>query len=178
MLSEIEKIEKAKNIIKQIADGTNPVNGDVIEGDVLLNDPRIIRCFYFVSEVLNNVIKGEYKKPSRFVITEHEKARVVFTEGNTGVNQIAQCINKQINPLVSKKTTGAAINIGLTRMGIITKTRNDEGKTRTTVNEDSHLYGFHLEKRNFNGRDYDVVVIDDKGKKFILDNIEEIMRQQ
>jgi len=180
MLSEMDKIEKAKNIIKQIADGTNPVNGEAIEGDVLLNDPRIIRCFYFVSEVLDNVLKGEYsnKNTSEFLITEQEKQSVVFTEGNIGVNKIAKCINKEINTLRSRKTSGAAINTGLKRMGILSETKNDEGKTRTTINEDSHLYGFYLETRNFNGREYDAVVIDDKGKKFILDNIEEIMKQE
>lgn len=180
MINEIEKMEKAKNIIKQIADGVNPVNGEVIEGDVLLNDPRIIRCFYFVSEVLDSVINGKYnnKNISEFVITEQEKSGVVFIEGKIGVNKIAKCINEQVNPLVSKKTSGAAINTGLKRMGILAESKNEDGKTRTTINEDSHLYGFYLESRNYSGVEYDAVVIDDRGKKFILDNIEEIMRQK
>jgi len=86
--------------------------------------------------------------------------------------------NQQLHPLVSKKTSGAAINSGLKRMGILSEAINEEGKKRTTINDKSHLYGFNLEKRNFNGREYEAIVIDDKGKQFILDNIEDIMKQQ
>ena len=63
-------------------------------------------------------------------------------------------------------------------MGILSEVVNEEGKKRTTTNDKSHLYGFHLEKRNYNGREYEAVVIDDKGKQFILDNIKDIMNQQ
>src|SRR5690554_4786746 len=180
MLNEFEKIEKAKIILKKIADGTNPINGEAIEGDILLNYPRIIRCLYFVTEVLDNVIKGEYtnRKANDFIITEEEKAKVTFTEGNIGVNEIAKCINQQLHTLVSKKTSGYSINSGLKRMGILSEAINDEGKKRTTINDKSHFYGFHLEKRNFNGLEYEIVVIDDKGKQFILDNIEDIVKQQ
>ncbi|HZJ99836.1 MAG TPA: hypothetical protein VFC79_07505 [Tissierellaceae bacterium] len=177
MLNDIEKIEKAKIIIQKIANGTNPINGEAIEGDILLNDPRISRCLYFVSEVLDNVIKGNYSNRNirEFVITEQQKLNVVFTDGNIGVNEIAKCINQQINTLLSKKTSGAAINNGLKRMGILSEAISTEGKKRTTTNENSHVYGFQLERRNYNGNEYDMVAIDDKGKKFILDNIEEIM---
>lgn len=178
LLNEVEKIEKAKSILKKIADGTNPINGEAIEGDILLNDPRIIRCFYFVAEVLDKVIKSEYsnKKVSGFVMTEQEKENVVFTQGKIGVNEVAKCINKHINPLVSKKTTGVAINNGLKRMGILSVKVNSDGKKRTTITENSYILGFSLEKKIYNGNEYDQVVLDDTGKKFIIENIEEIMR--
>ena len=88
---------EVKNNSYKIADGTNPINGEAIEGDILLNVPRIIRCLYFVTEVLDKVIKGEYtnKKANEFIITEEEKAKVTFTEGNIGANEMAKNINKQ-----------------------------------------------------------------------------------
>ncbi len=177
MLNDIEKIEKAKIILQKIAGGTNPISGEPIEGDNFLNDPRIIRCFYYVAEVLDNVVQGNYMKNriSDFQITEEQKSQVIFIEGNIGVNQIAKCINQQINPLVSKRVSGVAINNGLKRMGILSETIDNEGKKRTTINENSADYGFQLERRNYNGNEYDMVVIDDRGKKYILDNIEEIM---
>ena len=177
MLNDIEKIEKAKIILQKIAGGTNPISGEPIEGDNFLNDPRIIRCFYYVAEVLDNVVQGNYMKNriSDFQITEEQKSQVIFIEGNIGVNQIAKCINQLINPLVSKRVSGVAINNGLKRMGILSETIDNEGKKRTTINENSADYGFQLERRNYNGNEYDMVVIDDRGKKYILDNIEEIM---
>jgi hypothetical protein len=55
MIKDIEKIEKARLIIQKIADGTNPINGQPVEADSFLHDSRIIRCFYFISEVLEAV---------------------------------------------------------------------------------------------------------------------------
>ena len=51
----------------------------------------------------------------------------------------------------------------------------DDGKTRTAINETSSQYGFESEKRVYNGNEYEMVVINDIGKKYLLENIEEIM---
>lgn len=176
MINDIERIKKAKIIIQKIADGTNPTNGLPIETDCFLHDPRIIRCFYYIAEVLEAVINGSYsnKKNTEFIITNEQKSKVIFTEGNIGVNEVAKCINEQINPLISKKVTGAQLNKGLKKLGILSELEED-GKKRTTTNERSKDYGFFLEKRSYDGREYDMVLINDEGKKYILDNIEEIM---
>lgn len=178
MIRDIEKIGKAKEIIQKLANGIDPTTGEEIGNDHLLSDPRMIRMFFFVSEVLDNVIRGEYSKDIKitdFVITPEQKESVVFTEGDIGVNEIAKCINKVINPLVSKKVSGALINKGLKRMGILTEIENFDGKKRTATNEISEDYGFSERLRNFEGREYMQVVANDIGKKFVLDNIEEIM---
>jgi hypothetical protein len=176
MIKDIEKIEKARLIIQKIADGTNPINGQPVEADSFLHDSRIIRCFYFISEVLEAVVKGTYsnKKINDFVITDEQKNKVVFTEGNIGVNEAARCINLQLNPLMSKKVTGAQLNKGLKRLGILSEAVED-GKKRTVTNEISKDYGFFSEKRSYDGREYDMVLINNEGKKYILDNIEKIM---
>ena len=178
MINDIDKIGKANNIILKLANGIDPVNGEVIENDNVLNDPRMIRCFFFVSKVLENVIAGEYSKASKktkFIITDEQKDSMIFTEGEIGVNEISKCINQNINPLISKKVTGNLINRGLKRMGILSEINNDDGTRRTAINETSHNYGFIEIERNYNGRKYFQVVANDIGKKFILDNIEEVL---
>ncbi|MDD4088249.1 MAG: hypothetical protein PHS04_03645 [Tissierellia bacterium] len=176
MINDIEKIEKAKIIIQKIADGTNPTNGLPIETESFLHDPRIIRCFYYITEVLEAVKNGTYSntKITDFIITNEQKNKVEFTAGNIGVNEAARCINQQINPLISKKVSGALLNKGLKRLGILSELVVD-GKKRTITNENSKDYGFFLEKRSYDGREFDMVLINDEGKKYILDNIEKIM---
>jgi hypothetical protein len=180
VIRDIERIGKAKEIIQKLASGIDPTNGEEIINDHILSDPRIIRMFFFVSEVLDNVIKGEYSKDIKltdFIITPEQKESVIFTEGDIGVNEVSRCINKAINPLVSKKVSGLLINKGLKRMGILTEVENNDGKRRTTINEISQNYGFSEVKRSYEGREYMQVVANDMGKKFILDNIEEIMEK-
>lgn len=178
MINDIEKIGKAKDIILKLANGVNPVDGEEIKHDNVLSDPRMIRCFFYVSEVLENVIKGEYSKVAKmtkFIITPEQKDSVIFTEGEIGVNEISKCINEHINPLISRKVTGNLINKGLKRMDILTEIENNDGTRRTAINETSHKYGFNEIKRSYDGKEYFQVVANDMGKKFILENIEEIM---
>jgi len=125
---------------------------------------------------LEALIKGSYsnKKISDFIITDEQKNKVAFTEGNIGVNEAARCINRQLNPLISKKVTGVLLNKGLKRLGILSEAE-ENGRKRTITNEISKNYGFFSEKRSYDGREYEMVLMNDEGKIFILNNIEKIM---
>lgn len=180
MNDEFEKMEKAKNVLQKMAKGVNPLTGEAITEHNFLNDPRIIRCFYFVSEVLDNVIQGVYRKSGSrlpdFIITPEQKQRVKFPEGKIGVNEFSRHINQCINLNESKKLTGVELNKRLKKMGILTEKIIENGKTRTITNSNSAKYGFEMENRVFNGVEYEMVVINDHGKKYLLDNIETIMK--
>lgn len=181
MINDIDKIGKARDIILKLANGVDPTSGTEIKDNIILSDPRIIRSFFFIGEVLNNLVKGEYTKGTKglsFIITPEQKSNVVFTEGDIGVNEIAKCINVEINPLVSKRTAGSLINKGLKRMRILTEIEQPDGRKRTTVNDNSSIYGFVEVQKNFNGEEYMQVLVNDIGKKFILDNIEKIMQSE
>ena len=49
------KLEVAIKYVERIADGCNPVNNVPLENDSVLNNPNIIRCMYFIKEVLEEV---------------------------------------------------------------------------------------------------------------------------
>lgn len=44
---------------------------------------------------------------------------------------------------------------------------------RTVINDNSINYGFESQRKSYNGVEYDMVVMNDKGKKYLLNNIEE-----
>lgn len=179
MHSEFEKIDKAKLVLQKIAKGVNPLTGEVIEKDSFLNDAKIIRCFYFVTEILDNVMKGAYNsrsnKLSEFIISPEQKSRVELPAGKIGVNEFSKCINSCLVLSTSKKLTGVELNKRLKKLGVLSEESTSGGKTRTVTNENSAGYGFETDKRNYNGVEYDAVVINDIGKKYLLDNIESIM---
>ena len=45
-------IERAKELISVLADGVDPLTGEVLEGDHLCNKPEIIRAMHVVLEEL------------------------------------------------------------------------------------------------------------------------------
>lgn len=180
MIDDFDKMEKAKNVLLKIAGGVDPLTGEAIAENTFLNDPRIIRCFYFITEVLDDVMHGVYRKagsrPLDFIITPEQKRRVNFPEGKIGVNEFSKQINQCIDSNASKKLTGVELNKRLKKMGILAEKNAGNGKTRTVTNQNSAKYGFEMENRQFNGVEYEMVVINDEGKRYLLDNIETIMK--
>lgn len=178
---DTEKIKKAKIVLDKMANGINPIDGSKIEQESFLNDPRIIRCLFYVNEILQMTVddsladKNINRRKLPFIITEEEKQQAEFPQGNIGVNAFSQCINKVINPNTSKKLSGVELNRQLKKMGILAEEENPEGKKKTIVPPESMKYGINTELINYNGNEYEKVVFDSKGVSFLLDNLEKIM---
>lgn len=172
---EKKQLHCTKEILLAIAKGTDPINGEKISDESFLNDPQIIRCFYYTAEILEGILNGVYYKKNNgpFQISEEQKKTVVLPEGKIGVNDFAKCINNVLD-ISSKKLTGMELNKKLKQMNILAEIKIGE-KTNTIVNDNSHKYGFEMERRSFNGREYDKVLMNDFGKKYLIDNIEKIM---
>ena len=179
MQNEFDRIEKAKAVLEKIARGIDPLTGEPIGENTFLNDARIIRCFYFVGEILDNVLNGVYSsrgsKLQDFSITPEQKNMVRFTPGKIGVNEFSMNINECIDLSRSKKLTGVELNRRLKKMGLLGEVDTGDGKKRTTLSDESLKYGFETERRSYNGVEYEMVVINDYGKRYLLDNIEAIM---
>ena len=174
-----EKVLKAREVILKLANGEDPINKEQISSDSFLSDPRMIRYFFFVAEVLEAVSRQRNKNipaPTEFIITSEEKEKVVFPEGKIGVNLFSSCINDVLDLNRSKNLSGAALNRQLKNLGILSEEKTRDGKTRTIINEKSAEFGFESITREFEGRSYEQVMINDKGKKYLLENLEDIMK--
>ena len=94
-MTELEKIEYAKSFIDSLANGINPVDDTPVpENDVAAN-PRLRRCFAYVSVVLGQVVingkKSEAKKkrpkktyfsiaPDRLECFEYSEQPITFSD--------------------------------------------------------------------------------------------------
>ena len=57
-MTEVEKIEYAKFFIDKLANGINPIDDSEISESELINNVRISRCFFYVSDILRQVIEN------------------------------------------------------------------------------------------------------------------------
>ena len=53
------KLDTAIKYVERIADGCNPVNNNPLEDNDVLNNPNIIRCMYFIKDVLEEVQRND-----------------------------------------------------------------------------------------------------------------------
>ena len=75
-MTEQEKLHRAKHYIDSLANGLNPLDGTLIPEQDVVNNVKISRCRFFVSDVLRKQLDGhEPKKVSgkdkkQFYITD------------------------------------------------------------------------------------------------------------
>ena len=57
-MKEIEKLRQAKLYIDKLTNGVNPFTGAYISEDEIIRDSRIISCFEYISQVLDENINN------------------------------------------------------------------------------------------------------------------------
>ena len=57
-MTELETLKRAKMYIDSLARGVDPISGQPAEDDSVINNVRISRCLFYVSDVLEKVINN------------------------------------------------------------------------------------------------------------------------
>ena len=57
-MTELEKIEYTKSFIDKLANGINPLDDNPIPENDIANNVRLSRCFFYVSDILRQVIEN------------------------------------------------------------------------------------------------------------------------
>ena len=55
---DLMKLDVAIKYVERIADGCNPVDNVPLENNNVLNNPNVIRCMYFIKEVLEEKVQN------------------------------------------------------------------------------------------------------------------------
>ena len=58
-MTELEKIAYAKTYIEKLANGINPLTNQAVPDDDLINNVRISRCLFYVSDILRRIVENE-----------------------------------------------------------------------------------------------------------------------
>ena len=77
-MTEIETMQHAKNYIDKLANGIDPLTDEIIKDDSVINNVRISRCLFYVSNVLQDVINnggavGRTVKPQKVTCSRVSK---------------------------------------------------------------------------------------------------------
>lgn len=62
---DMNKLDKAILYLQRIADGNNPVNNMPADDDAVLNNPNVIRCMFYVKDILEEIKRNGGKKIGR-----------------------------------------------------------------------------------------------------------------
>ena len=180
-MTELETLERAKMYMEKLANGINPIDGSMIPDEDVVNNVRLSRCFFYVADVLRQVIDNggvtPQKKPKKeaFALTAEQRNAFDFSATPIPVSELA----KRINSLTQNENMA---NLGYTiirdwlmSIGMLEDALDGEGKhvKRPTVQGEN--IGITLDARTGNNGTYFVVVYNPTAQHFIMDNLDAII---
>lgn len=179
-MTELEKIEYAKSFIDKLANGINPIDDTVIKDDDVVNNVRLSRCFFYVSDILRQVIEngGSNKKKSgklRFELSTEELAKFPFSNSPIAISEIAKKLNSLINDESMRKISHRDLTNWLLSIEMLFENSSLDGKTSKRPTEQGSNIGISTEVRTGQRGEYTVVVYNKEAQTFIVDNLEAII---
>ena len=183
-MTELEKMQRAKMYIDKLANGIDPLTDTEMTEDKVLNQVRISRCLFYVSEVLGKVIdnggeigKKVYVKQQPFYISDEQLSRVEISEDPVGVSIIANRISAVLDENV-KKVSAVQISGWLLNEGYLTENIYSGKKRKVTTSKGEMLGIFTVDGINSNNIPYKKNIYDKNAQQFVISHIREIENEE
>lgn len=180
-MTELEKMQKAKMYIDKLANGINPID-DVFAADTdVINNVRVSRCLFYVSDILrqvidNNGVASKSKAPKHpFSISPERISQFPISDKPIPVSEIAKRINDLADLEICYKFKYSAITSWLIEIGALKIVTRPDGSTAKHPTEQGNELGIMTEERVGSNGNYTVVIYNKEAQQFIIDNIETIL---
>ena len=185
-MTELEIMQRAKMYVDKLANGINPLSDSPVPDGELLNNVRISRCLFYVSDILRHVIEngGNVGRTARtpkapFSITREQLDAFPFSDKPIPVSEIARRISELV-PEVGNDTMSkfkySTITAFLLESGLLTEVENAAGQKVKRPTETGESMGISTENRiSSEGHPYAVVLYNREAQQFLMDNMETIL---
>lgn len=183
-MSEIDltKLEVALAYVERMAEGNNPVKNIPAEEDSVLNDPNVVRCMYFVRDVLKQVLDNGGKiggRTSRSVKNPFPfecLSKFVYQEDKSISNFLAQVKLLAEDPNV-KGISIKSITDWLKQMDYLVDEYNSvDQQKRTKTTSRGEQFGLYMEPRiSARGQEYNVIIYSKRAQEFIVQHMKAIL---
>ena len=177
-MEEQEKLKRAQDIVRKLANGIDPIGGSGIEEDSVLNNVRISRCLFYVSDVLEQLIakgglsKALQKSKGKTFVYDAEKASAVRIEPRpVALSVILRNIRQAFTDC--KAPTFKQMAELLKAKGILMD--NPDGGTRYVAAPRAAELGVWTELgTTAAGQDYWRTLYDDAGQRLVIASLAEL----
>ena len=181
---DLRKLDIAIKYLQRITEGCNPVNNMPAEEDAVLNNPHVIRCMFFVKEVLeevrsNNGVVGRKKsklegEPFPFEILDEFQ----YQEDKSIAHFLMQ-IHAPLDGRNIRKISPQAITNWLKKEGYLTKDYCLEvGKESTMPTEKGRELGIYTEIRTYPTNTYVAVIYNRNAQEFLVKNFKVMVSRE
>lgn len=178
------KLDIAIKYVERIVDGCNPGNNVPLENDDILNNPNIMRCMYFIKDVLKEVrsnggiIGGKNGKEPALPFPIDVLDNFTYAEDKS-ITHVLNQIYEPMSDLNVKKISVTKVTAALKEEGYLLDEPNLEtGKTRKVPSEKGRELGIYLIEREYNGRMYQSVTYNKNAQEYVVELIRKLAEEQ
>jgi len=184
-MKEFDKktLETAIIYAQRLAEGKSPFNNQPMESDTILNNPNIIRCMYFIKDVLEEVyanggvVKAVSKKSANAIdmFPKELLLKYEYKEDKT-INNILIQLYEPVKNEDIRKVTGRLINEKLIACGYITEIYSEEFKENIKVPTEKGLsIGMRPERMDYYAHSHMAIMYNKQAQEFLIKNFEKII---
>lgn len=180
-MTELETLQRAKMYMEKLANGINPIDDSAIPDEDVVNNVRLSRCFFYVADVLRQVIDNggvtPQKKPKKeaFALTAEQRAAFEFSTAPIPISELSKRINF-LSDNENMATLGySVIRDWLMSIGMLEDALDGNGKKTKRPTAQGESIGITLDARTGSNGTYFVVVYNVAAQHFIMDNFDAII---
>ena len=145
-MTELETMQRAKMYLDKLAQGIDPITNQEVPEDSILNNVRLARCFFYVSDVLEQVIVnggviGGKPKLQAFSITMEQLSKVQISQEPVRITQLVEQIGNAAENPQMKKLSATVITNRLLEKGFLEKQTDSDGKSRRIPTKNGLMIG-------------------------------------
>lgn len=176
---DLQKLITLIETASRLAEGQDPASGTPLPEDSALNDPELIRCMFFIREILqavkrNGGIVGEKAQKKGFPM--ECLANFVYEEDKPITRLMAQIKDLAEDPDVKGISTKTVTDWLKNKGYLEEETDRYTGKKSSAVTPAGNDFGLYEEQRmSYYGRAYTVVLYNRFAQEFLVRNMEAIV---
>ena len=185
-MNEQEKLVRAAQYIRQLANGIDPIAQYELPEDTALNNVRLSRCFFYVADVLQQVIDsgGTVGKPvyipkeklQPFALTAEQIAQVELGDETLFISKFTEKLNARIDESTMKKLNARIFGAWLLEKGFLQEEIRGGNKHRVPTTAGLQL-GITSEFRQTERGAYTALLYNREAQQFMLDHLDEILME-
>ena len=175
----LELLKHAQGYIEKMANGINPLTGEITPSNDMINNVKISRCLFYVNDVLKEVIanggvnKNKVKKIP-FSLTLEELNKYEYT-GNLAITKVVQKINAlRANENMEKLKVTEMCN-WLIEIGLLQVIEENGHKLKRPTEKGQNM-GMTIEHVVNEFREYDLVSYSEDVQKYIITNFKSLWK--
>ena len=181
-MTELEMMKRAKMYIDNMANGIDPISGQPVAETDMVNNVRVSRCLFYVSDILRQVIEnggavGEKKKPKKqpFSLSSEQLSRFRYSVYPITVSEITKRLNELTESDEMAPVKYSAITGWLLQIGMLETRTSADGKALKRPTAQGQQIGIVTDKRVGQNGEYTAVVYRKEAQQFVTDHLEAIL---